>query len=389
MTARSGRPLRALAGGMAIAALWFGSRVPGLEERYAAGMQALQVPLATASAVVMRAVEVVLAVARLPVAGDAAPTLAIINVPPKIYPPNRRESPLRQRTDDIPVSKLPPGQAATITAAPAVVAETPAANPGFALATQAYARLAAGARRDADRLFGEAIAAGPDPNRDAWVRERRRLNRHWSGDAYTLFRDASLAQSAAASPVLGGGQSGGSIAWAIDPLASRPLAIIGRIYAAHDERTRIDGDTAQAAIGLRWQPIASVSVAAERLIAVGKFTSSDWNLRVAAGGERRLGRIVLDGYGEAGVRGNGSVYAGGQARAAVPLGTAARMAISAGPGAWGSIQSAATTVSRVDLGVGVTGRLPAGIAINADWRWRVAGNAAPVSGPAVTVSAAF
>ena len=258
----------------------------------------------------------------------------------------------------------------------------------------AYACLAAGDRRAADRLFGEAIALSAVPNLAApnladWTRERHRLNRRWSGDVYSLLRDAGIAQGAAASPVLGGGQSGGSVAWAIDPLARRRLAIVGRIYAAHDVRGRINGDTAQAAVGLRWQPVAGVSVAAERLIAIGKFTTADWTMRFAAGGQRRLGEAVLDGYGEAGVRGNGDVYAGGQGRAALPIASAAGVALRAGPGVWGSIQAAATTVSRVDVGIGVSGQLAAGVAINADWRWRVAGNAAPASGPAVTLAITF
>jgi hypothetical protein len=56
---------------------------------------------------------------------------------------------------------------------------------------------------------------------------------------------------------------------------------------------------------------------------------------------------------------------------------------------WGSVQSAATVVARVDIGAGITARLPAGLAVSGDWRWRVAGNAAPGSGPAVTVALAF
>ncbi|KAB7644841.1 hypothetical protein [Polymorphobacter fuscus] len=268
-----------------------------------------------------------------------------------------------------------------------------AAVPGFDLATRAYARLAAGDRRGADALFGAAIAAadagGGAPQAADWTRARQQLRRRWSGDAFVLFRDAGTPGGAAASPVLGGGQSGGSLAWRIDPLARRPLAVLARVYAAHDDRDLIDGKTTQAALGVRWQPLPGVSIAAERLIAVGRQTSGDWNFRVAVGGERQLGPVRVDGYGEAGARGNGDVYAGGEARAAVPVGRVAGVGLSAGPGVWGSIQTGFVTVSRVDVGAGVTGRLPAGVAVRADYRWRVAGNAAPISGPAVTVSVGF
>jgi hypothetical protein len=172
-------------------------------------------------------------------------------------------------------------------------------------------------------------------------------------------------------------------------MARRPLALFGRLYAAHDSRSRIDGSTAQAAIGLRWQAAPGLSVAAERLIALGGATTGDWNLRLAGGGERRRGRLALAGYGEAGVRGNGDAYAGGQTSAMTDIASTGRLVFSAGPGAWGSIQAAETTVSRLDIGIGLAARLPVGVAIAADWRWRIAGNADPGSGPAVTLSAAF
>ena len=214
------------------------------------------------------------------------------------------------------------------------------------------------------------------------------MRRRWSGDAYALFRDTGLA-GPTASPVLGGGQSGASLSYSLDPLARRPLAVFGRIYAAHDASNAIDPASAQAAIGVRWQLRPGISIAAERLIAIGAATSSDWNLRIAAGGERRFRRISIDGYAEAGARGNGDVYAGGQARALVALGRLGPLRLAAGPGVWGSVQSAAVVVGRVDIGAGVTARLPAGVAVTGEWRWRVAGNAAPDSGPAVTVGWAF
>jgi hypothetical protein len=266
-----------------------------------------------------------------------------------------------------------------------------AAIPGFDLAAAAYDRLAAGDRRGADKLFGAALAAaaGHDvPQAADWDRAQRQLRRRWSGDAYVLLRDSGLA-GPAASPVLGGGQSGASLFYSVDPLARRPLAVFGRVYAAHDNAIGIDPATAQAAIGLRWQVRPGISIAAERLIAIGAATSGDWNLRVAAGSARRVGRVDVDGYGEAGARGNGDLYAGGEAHARLPIGQIGSVQLAAGPGLWGSVQSAGSVVGRVDVGVGATARLPAGLAVSGDWRWRVAGNAAPGSGPAVTIGMAF
>ena len=297
-----------------------------------------------------------------------------------------------------PVAALP--IAGPMQAAPAPPA-APDGNafPGFDLATRAYAALATGDRRHAERLFGAAlVAAGAPapPQAEAWRGAQRRLNRHWLGEAYTLRRDTGSSRdagggggSAAATPVLGGGQSGGMLAYALDPLAPRPVAVIGRIYAAHSPAGGIDGATAQGAVGLRWQVTPGLTLTAERLVAVGNDTTGDWNLRVAGGGQVRRGRITLDGYAEAGVRGNGDAYAGAQARATTEIGRARQLVFSAGPGAWGSIQHAQSTVGRLDLGAGVIATTPVGVTISADWRWRVTGNAAPGSGPAVTVSAAF
>jgi hypothetical protein len=97
----------------------------------------------------------------------------------------------------------------------------------------------------------------------------------------------------------------------------------------------------------------------------------------------------LDGYGEAGVLENGAVYAGAQATGRVLRVGPATLAA----GAWGSVQTgpamaASTAVWRVDVGPQVA--VPLGrLRLAADWRQRVAGNAAPGSGPVLTVSAGF
>jgi hypothetical protein len=239
-------------------------------------------------------------------------------------------------------------------------------------------------------MFAAALGEDADaPNAVQWAAERRRLNRRWSGDAFVLARDAGAAASAVASPLLGGGQSGARLGYTLDPLARRQVAVFARIYAAHDDRGLVDAATAQAALGLRWQLLPGVSVAAERLVAVGRATSGDWNLRVAAGGERRLGPVTVDGYGEAGARGNGDLYAGGQVHALRPVAELGPVQVTAGPAAWGSVQSGVTTIWRADAGAGVAAALPGAVTARAEWRWRVAGNAEPGSGPALTIGWGF
>ncbi|MBS3961112.1 MAG: hypothetical protein KGZ61_04660, partial [Sandarakinorhabdus sp.] len=89
-------------------------------------------------------------------------------------------------------------------AAPAV-----AALQAHAMATRGYAALRAGDRRSGAQLLGEAIGIAPDaPEAAAWIADVQRLTRRWSISAYTLARSGGLGDPLAASPVLGGGQSG-------------------------------------------------------------------------------------------------------------------------------------------------------------------------------------
>ncbi|MEY2883250.1 MAG: hypothetical protein RL490_974 [Pseudomonadota bacterium] len=262
------------------------------------------------------------------------------------------------------------------------------------LATRAYAALAAGERREAARLFARALAGPADPRAATWQRERQRLVQRWSGDAWTLLRAAGPV-APAASPVLGGGQSGASLAYTLDPLARRPLALVTRINAASD----IDGApvaaSAQAAFGLRWQPRPGLSLSAERLVAIGADTSDDWTLRIAGGGTRRRGRLALDGYAEAGALARGPLYVGGQARLARDLLADGGATLAAGVGAWGSVQGdrrGGPMLGRFDLGPAAALRVPMGgvtLAVVADYRFRLAGKAAPGNGPSLTVSLAF
>jgi hypothetical protein len=377
-----GRPLRALGLLGLTGGAWLASQVPDMATHYDAAMAGLQVPPHHDA----------LPVTPPPMPGAPAgiALVATGNMAPAIPRPSVLRRPVPSPV--LPAALAGPPSAAAPIAGPSPAPATTVAPaiPGFDLAASAYAQLALGNRRAADALFTAALAAADDgaPQARDWARAQRQLHRRWSGDAYALFRDSGLS-GPTASPVLGGGQSGASLSYNLDPLARRSLSVFGRIYAAHDAGNGIDPDTAQAAIGVRWQLRPGVSIAAERLIAIGSATSSDWNLRVAAGGERRVGRVSIDGYGEAGARGNGDVYAGGQAHARLALGNLGPARLAAGPGVWGSVQSAAPVVARVDIGAGITARLPAGLAVNGDWRWRVAGNAAPGSGPAVTVALAF
>jgi hypothetical protein len=297
-----------------------------------------------------------------------------------------------------PFPALAPGAPSPATAPPAIAPHAPAmpapaavAPTAFSLASLAYDRLRSRRRRDAAALFDAALSL--EPGNRQWRQDRRALGRHWQAEAFALVRESPASRfnapgaglpGAAASPVLGGGQAGASLAFVPDPLARRPIAAVARVVAAVDPVGGLDRQSAQAALGVRLGLLPGLSVTAERLQPLaggrGQFT-----LRLAGGG--RVGRF--DGYGEAGVLERGDIYAGGQATARVLNVGPATLAA----GAWGSVQTGATqagtsTVWRVDVGPQVM--VPVGrLRLAADWRQRVAGNAAPGSGPVLTVSAGF
>ena len=295
-------------------------------------------------------------------------------------------TPAPSGTGNLPKS---PGQAA-------------AANPAEALATAAYARLAAQDKRGAATLFDAALAAdaqaqAPDSRAKDWAAARKALGRRWSGEAYALLRNAGTTPlGAAASPVLGGSQSGGNLAYTFNPLDRRPIAITARLNAATDAAGRTDPRTAQAAIGVRWQALRQLSISAERLVSAGELARDDWTLRLAAGSDGALPgplKARYSAYGEAGAIANGDLFIGAQGKALVPLLNWGPASISAGPGVWGSLQQAGgQSVGRLDLGPSASVRLTKGrlaLEISADYRQRIAGKAEPGSGPALTLSTGF
>lgn len=272
---------------------------------------------------------------------------------------------------------------------PRTTATTPPPT-AFDLATAAYAHLARRERRNAARGFAAATAADPNATgAPEWRAELKRLRQRWSGDAYILVRGAGPAGLGVA-PLLGGGQSGATLAYTPDPLARRPLAIVGRATVAHEGAefgiAGIDRGSLQAALGLRWQVVPGASLTAERLIAAGSSARDAWVLRAAGGVVRKVGAIALDAYAEAGIVGarRRDSFASAQARATLPL----PAGFDAGAGTWASAQNATTTVYRLDAGPTIGWRVGP-LTARADWRFRVAGDAAPGSGPALTLSAAF
>ena len=285
---------------------------------------------------------------------------------------------------------LPPEQALPKPATP-VAAPGTAAALAFARASRAYDQLRAGNRLAATRLFQAALAGDPDAAQaDTWTKQVRQLTRQWHGDAYYIVRangDGTLALADRA--VLGGGAIGGTVSYTQNPLAKRPFYAFGRVDAATNPVGVPDAQTAQAALGVGWRPLAGVSVSVERRFKLGALSSSAWAARLAAGASGAPGRIRWDAYAEGGFVGlpGADLFAAGQARAGYVLWGP----LDAGAGVWGALQRTQYgKPDRIDVGPSLRLRIPhTPVSAQADWRFRMAGRAAPGSGPVATLSASF
>lgn len=162
------------------------------------------------------------------------------------------------------------------------------------------------------------------------------------------------------------------------------MALSARAYAP---LRRISG--AEAALGIDWRPspLLPLHLLAERRQALGEEGRSAFAVTLYGGVRRTLPRgLRLEAYGQAGVAGARSrdPFVDGSVRISAPVGP-----LELGAGAWGAAQPGA---ARLDAGPSVSWRLPgrgANLRLLADWRARIAGDATPGSGPALTLAADF
>jgi len=210
--------------------------------------------------------------------------------------------------------------------------------------------------------------------------------------AYSFWR-RGIARTA----TLGNGQYGGSqsalithvplLRFGADRNTAR-LALTGRLAVAHGApRER------ELTAGLMWRPSMDLPV---NIITERRFRQDrpDAFAVFVAGGQSQIIlplKFRLDGYGQAGVVSGqlGGVFADIMLQARRPAGKIGPANIIFGAGAWAGGQD---KVLRVDVGPSVTADVPvagAQFRLEASWRLRVAGNADPGNGPAVSLSTSF
>lgn len=227
-----------------------------------------------------------------------------------------------------------------------------------------------------------------------------RATSRWSADGWLLLRPggngfnlpgAGLPGANLPSGAYGASQAGAVLRYRLAPDSRHRPALYLRASSAL-QRPRGE----EAALGLSLRPIPTLPVAAMGEVRVTRTLSGNV-VRPAAALVTELPSASLplglrgEAYGQAGwVGGKGhTLFVDGQARLEKPIVNLGKFELRAGAGAWGGAQKGA---SRLDLGPTATLGVPLGPVngrVSADWRFRVSGNAAPGSGPALTLSAGF
>ncbi|QKS01932.1 hypothetical protein F9288_03820 [Sphingomonas sp. CL5.1] len=289
----------------------------------------------------------------------------------------------------VPVQPAPTGRAApTIFRAtfrhPAPIASGPSPVPDAeiepAVALAAPARIAAAAEPvtwPGAITPGEMIGAPlPPSSRPASARPRL------AGSGWLIARGTGPATPF--SPQLGGSQAGARLTYALGD--SRRIAIAARFSSALATRQR------EAALGVDWQPTAlPVHLFAEQRVAIAG-TRGGPSAGVIAGLPPTpvAAGFSLDAYGQAGAiaRGGGEGFVDGAARVTRPVAAIGATRVELGLGAWGGAQRGA---ARLDIGPAASVAVPAAmpLRISLEWRQRVAGDARPGSGPALSIGADF
>lgn len=219
--------------------------------------------------------------------------------------------------------------------------------------------------------------------------------RRWSVDAWALLRrdsDGGVASPGALPATYGASQAGAVLRYRLalnhpyrPTLYMRTTSSMGKLPET------------SAALGLSARPLPSLPVIAA---VEGRLTTQGGKSRFqpAAMAVTELPPFPLpagfrgEAYGQAGyVAGSfATPFADGQFRADRALLSVGRVDTRVGAGLWGGVQKGA---ARLDAGPTASIAMPLGRGtfgrVAVDWRFRVAGEAVPDSGPALTLSAGF
>nr|WP_246352457.1 hypothetical protein [Sphingomonas xinjiangensis] len=217
-----------------------------------------------------------------------------------------------------------------------------------------------------------------------WPDHLHPLPDRWSAAAWAVARSGTGLGAAPGGSQLGGSQAGVRVAWLLSPSAR--LAVFGRVTAP------LRGRGAEAALGLDWQPTkAPLRLVVERRAGLDGIKAG-FGAGVVGGTDHAVAPgFRLETYGQAGIiqRTRLEPYADGAARLTRQLAASGAARLSIGGGVWGAAQRDA---NRLDIGPSVTLTLPVArqtMRLALDWRQRIAGEARPGSGIALTLGSDF
>lgn len=217
----------------------------------------------------------------------------------------------------------------------------------------------------------------------------------WSADGWLMLRPDGSGRTGLGAPATatyGASQAGAVVRYRLVPGSEhRPAAYLRGTAALNGSRQK------EAALGLSARPFAGVPVvvAVEARITDDRFAS---RVRPVAMAITELPPFRLpaeargEAYAQAGYAGGkgATAFVDGQVRADRQVARIGKAELRAGAGVWGGAQKDAARLDvgpSASLGVAVTDNASARASL--DWRFRIAGNAAPASGPAFTLSAGF
>jgi hypothetical protein len=209
--------------------------------------------------------------------------------------------------------------------------------------------------------------------------------------AYSFLRSGSGSSNLVGGGQYGGGQSGLIATYALASFrgtgGNSKLSILARGAIAHD-----DPAEREVAAGLRWQPLprAPFTLTAERRFRNARADAFAVYLAGGKSSDIPL-KFRLDAFAQAGVVSgkDGGPFFDVTTRAERKLMDIGKTPVTVGAGIWGGGQK---DVFRIDAGPTIGTEVALGdgrLRINADWRFRIAGDARPASGPAVTLSTSF
>ena len=198
--------------------------------------------------------------------------------------------------------------------------------------------------------------------------------------AWALLRGSWGPGALATGGTLGGSQVGARLTYHFTPALAASLRSSSSVGGVR---------YAEVAAGVRWKPLASVPVAVnfERRQALNRWGGRNAFALFAEGGLYQtpmFGLANLDLYAQGGVVGIKSrdLFFDGAATFTRPV----WKRFSAGVGVWGGMQPG---LYRVDAGPRLSYDVGRGIRVHADYRQRLAGEAMPSSGPALTIAGDF